>query len=178
MTQQVDDSGLVARARQKDAAAFTALVRRHLRAAIAVGIAVLKDATEAEDLAQDAFTVAYQNLAQCRDPAHFGAWLLSIVRSRALNRLAQKRIRAPHDMVLAEPTTAKEAERFALREQLLQSLAQLTEVQREVVLLHDLEAYSHAEIAAALNMSEVSSRQHLFNARKILRQLLEPKGRP
>ena len=50
--------------------------------------------------------------------------------------------------------------------------AQLTQVQREVVLLHDLESWTHAEIAQALDLSEVSSRQHLFNARKALRSVL------
>ena len=59
-----------------------------------------------------------------------------------------------------------------MKQQLLAALARLNQVQREVVLLHDLESWTHAEIAGALNISEVSSRQHLFQARRQLRELL------
>jgi RNA polymerase sigma-70 factor (ECF subfamily) len=45
-------------------------------------------------------------------------------------------------------------------------------MQREVVLLHDLEGWRHREIAEALDVSEVMARQHLFQARKRLRELL------
>jgi len=59
-----------------------------------------------------------------------------------------------------------------LRRPLLEALEQLTETQREVVLLHDLEEWTHREIAAALAISEVMSRQHLFVSRHLLRQHL------
>ena len=59
-----------------------------------------------------------------------------------------------------------------LRRKLVAALEQLTPVQREVVLLHDLESWTHAEIARALEISEVMSRQHLFVARKAMREWL------
>lgn len=167
-----DDSALVARARLGDESAFTTLVRRHLRAAIAVGIAVLHNPTEAEDLAQEAFVIAWQSLDTSREPGRFAGWVLSIVRNRGLNRLQAQRVRAERDVVEEEPMTYGDAERVALKQELLAALQHLTQVQREVVLLHDLESWSHAEISAALNMSEVSSRQHLFQARRVLRGLM------
>ena len=60
-----------------------------------------------------------------------------------------------------------------LRDRLLAALARLTPVQREVVLLHDLDGATHAEIAEALGLSEVNCRQHLFVARRALRGELE-----
>ena len=59
-----------------------------------------------------------------------------------------------------------------LRRRLLDALETLSVPQREVVLLHDLEGWTHAEIAAALELSEVNCRQHLFTARRALRRQL------
>jgi RNA polymerase sigma factor (sigma-70 family) len=59
-----------------------------------------------------------------------------------------------------------------MRQALLDALAALEPRQREVVLLHDLENWTHPEIAAALGISEVWSRQHLFRARQLLRAKL------
>ena len=67
--------------------------------------------------------------------------------------------------------TAAEAEMnddSVLREQLLEEMQSLAELQRQVLLLHDLEGYRHREVAEALNISEVSSRVHLFAARRAL----------
>ena len=58
------------------------------------------------------------------------------------------------------------------RDQLLRALGKLTAVRREVVLLHDLEGWTHPEIAGALQISELMSRQHLFLARRELREQL------
>jgi RNA polymerase sigma-70 factor (ECF subfamily) len=61
----------------------------------------------------------------------------------------------------------------AFRSQLLAALALLSPVRREVVLLHDLEGWTHPQIADALELSELMSRQHLFLARRELRERLE-----
>jgi RNA polymerase sigma-70 factor (ECF subfamily) len=59
-----------------------------------------------------------------------------------------------------------------LRRRLAEALATLTEVQRTVVLMHDLEGYRHREIAAELGIPEGTVRSHLFLARRALRQRL------
>lgn len=166
---------LVDRAKRGEASAFEALVRLHLRAAYAVGLAVSGNPADAEDLAQEGFMVAFQRLEDCRDPDRFGSWLTQIVRNRSLNRAEQSRSRerglellsAGHaGAVAAEPELAER------RTRLLAALAELSSRQREVVLLHDLEAWTHPEIAAALGVSEVNARQLLFVARQKLRTLL------
>lgn len=165
---------LVARARRGEPAAFEELVRRHLRAAYAVALAVLGVPADAEDVAQEAFAVAWERLDTCREPARFAGWLLQIVRNRARNAVEARRVRGDG----AEPAPGHEpwsapSEEAGLRDRLLGALAALTPVQREVVLLHDLEGWTHAEIGAAAGISEVMSRQHLFTARKALRGKLQ-----
>ena len=165
---------LVARARTGDGAACDLLVRRHLRAAYAVALAVVRDPAEAEDVAQDAFALAFERLDSCREPERFAGWLLQIVRNQALTSVDRMRLRGP----TVDPASAPEvgvsghAENAPLRAQLLSALSGLGAVQREVVLLHDLEGWTHPEIADALGFSELMSRQHLFQARRTLRSLL------
>lgn len=158
---------LVARARRGEPAAFDQLVRRHLRAAYAVALAVLGRPADADDVAQEAFVAALERLDDCREPARFSGWLVRIVRNRALHALEKRKLRDPHDDVeIAAPGTPGDV---VLRAHLLAALAALSPTQREVVLLHDLDGWTHAEIADALGLTETNCRQHLFAARRALR---------
>src|SRR5438552_2280257 len=85
------DRELVERARAGEVPAVEALVRRHLRTACAVALAVLGSRSDADDLAQESFVLALQRLDSCREPERFRAWLCQIVRNRALNALASRR---------------------------------------------------------------------------------------
>jgi RNA polymerase sigma-70 factor (ECF subfamily) len=162
---------LVERARRGEPAAFDELVRRHLRAAYAVALAVLQRPADAEDIAQDAFLVALERLDDCREPARFSGWLVQIVRNRALHALDKRKLRdATDDTDVAASALGGDV---VLRTQLLAALGTLTEVQRAIVLLHDLDEWTHAEIADALGLSETNCRQHLFTARRALRVVLE-----
>jgi RNA polymerase sigma-70 factor (ECF subfamily) len=168
-----ETADLVHRAQRGQADAFDGLVRAYLRAAYAVALSVVKRPADAEDIAQDAFLKAFQRLDTCREPERFVAWLLQIVRNRALNFRESRRLRdvAPAGGRVLEFTTAQ-PESAGMRHVLLAALADLDERQREVVLLHDLENWTHAEIGAALDISEVMSRQHLFQARQSMRMKL------
>ena len=168
---------LVRLARKGDAAASNALVRRHLRAAFAVALAIVGRTADAEDVAQDAFAVAFERLDECREPARFSGWLIQIVRNRALNALERRKFRdvdTRDDRAerIDDSNDSTSAPDIALRKSLLAGLETLTPTQREVVLLHDLEDWTHGEIAEALGLSHGNCRQHLFAARRALRQTL------
>jgi len=171
------DASLVARASAGDPAAFEALLRRHFHAAYLVALARVGEPSEAEDICQDAFYRAWERIRECRDPDRFAAWLIRIVRNMALNRRDFLSIR--ETVVLEDSFTAgteagadRESERTELRATLTTALAELSIAQREVVLLHDLEEWSHSKIAERLGISEVMSRRHLSDSRKKLRALL------
>ena len=165
---------LVRRAQRGDSAALEGLARAYLRAAYSVALSVVGRPADAEDVAQEAFVVAVEKIGTCREPARFAGWLLAIVRTRALNFVDRRKLRdVPRT---AEPVErageAPVVERGQERARLCGALGALAPVQREVVLLHDLEDWTHAEIAEALGLSEVMSRQHLFQARRVLREKL------
>jgi len=171
-----DVRSLVLRTRAGDAEACEQLIRLHLDSAYATALAVLRDPGNAEDVAHDAFITALERLEECRQPERFAAWLLQIVRNQARNYLRRAGVRKTE--LLEEGTAysgddpALDAERASLRAQLSAGLEQLSETQREVVLLHDMEGWRHREIGEALGMPEGTVRYHLSTARRALRALL------
>jgi RNA polymerase sigma-70 factor, ECF subfamily len=174
------DAQLVAQSCAGDASAFDALVRRHYRAAFAVALAHTEHHADAEDVCHDAFIRAAERLDDCRQPDRFPQWLCAIVRNRAHNAVAKKRVRRAAlleaDTAAGPENPARDAELSDLRGRLLAALSVLSAVQREVVLLHDLHGWSHDEIAGAIGTSAGMSRQHLFKARQRLRGALGERG--
>lgn len=171
------DAELVAGVRARSRSAAAALAGRYLRACRAVALAITHDVAGAEDIAQDAFVYAIEHIADCRKPARFGAWLMQIVRNRSRNYLRDdKRSRSvPLDEQVLEsraPRPDRTAERAQIRDRLLAALATLTEDRRTVVLLHDLEGWTHREIGERLNMPAGTVQSHLYHARRTLRELL------
>jgi RNA polymerase sigma-70 factor (ECF subfamily) len=167
------DAVLVERTRSGDAVAFEGLVRRYLRPAYAVALGVVHEPADAEDVCQDAFVTALEHIEDCRQPDRFAAWFLRIVRNRAhsVRRYLSVRDAAPLDAVPVQGHADPEhdVERAELRARLLDALDDLTDVQREVLLLHDLEGWKHREIAERLGLPEGTVRAHLFYARKAVR---------
>ena len=168
---------LVRRARAGDSEAFEELVRLHLRAAYAVALGVTGDPADAEDVVQDSFIAALERIEDCQEPDRFSGWLLAIVRNRALNFRRKQVVRSAAPLSVLNATSSdaspeQDTARELLRAELTSALRELTETQRQVVLLHDLEGYKHREIGDILGISEGASRFHLSTARALLRAKL------
>ncbi len=171
------DGLLVTRVRRGDNRAFDQLVRRHLRAAHAVARAKLDNPDDADDVVQDAFIKALKRIDDCRNPDGFRGWLLAIVRNTAHNYRERERLRSALPIEQAAAAASRD-DPFAtlankeLRGRLGDAMKNLTELQRRVLVLYDLEGWRHAEIARELGISAGSSRVHLHVARKAMRRLL------
>lgn len=177
MTTDVTDADLVAGVRRGSREAAGQLAQRHLRGCRAVALAIVGEIPGAEDVCQDAFVYAMAHIDDCREPARFGAWLRQIARSHARNHVRDAK--ADRVLPLAAATLqagnaspSHDAERTDLRERLLAALGTLSEERREVVLLHDLEGWTHREIAKRMELPPGTVRSHLHFARKALRDLL------
>lgn len=172
------DRELVERAGEGDAAAFGVLVGRYMRAAYAVAFSVTGRHEDAQDAAQESLLVALERIDECRDPDRFAGWLMTIVRNRARNLLRREALRntdpVPESVRSRLPGPERDFETAELRERLREALAGLPEVQRQVVLLHDLEGWKHREIADRLGLPAGTVRSHLHFARKALRSALAP----
>ncbi len=183
----VSDAVLVERAASGDREAFGVLVRRHLAAARGAALSVLGDPADADDCAQDAFVTALTRIEECRPAEKFRAWLLVIVRNRAIDLRRRARVRHAESLddderaaglagALAAGSSAAggldAAERADARAHLRTARASLTEARRAVVVLHDVEGWTHREIGDHLGIAEGTVRAHLFWARRALRERL------
>ena len=171
------DADLVRRGSAGDRQALELLLRRHYRVAFAVAMAHSHRREDAEDICHDALLRATERLSACREPERFVQWLCTIVRNHARNVLTRGFFRRAthelqHDTAASTDDSSRMAETRELRGRLESALRKLSPVQREVVLLHDLHGCAHDVIADIIGSSAGMSRQHLFNARRRMRQLL------
>jgi RNA polymerase sigma-70 factor (ECF subfamily) len=170
------DADLVVRVRRGDGQAADLLLERYMRACHAVALAVTGSEADADDVCQDAFVSAIERIDDCREPGRFGGWLLQIVRNRARNLLrhhdARRTDRLEEHAIGEGRAPDEETELEELRQRLRTALAELPETHREIVLLHDLEGWKHAEIAERLELPPGTVRSHLHHARRRLREIL------
>ena len=175
-TDHPDDSELVLRARKGEELALSMLIERYQKSAYALALSVTGRHEDAEDAAQESFLVALDQLDECRDPERFAGWFMTIVRNRSRNLIRRESLRQTSDVPQGTrsriPPPDKIAETSELRETLQQAIAELPEIQQEVVLLHDLEGWKHREIAERLGIPSGTVRSHLHFARKALKQAL------
>ena len=174
MPTDASDGALVAQAREGSREAAGELVRRYLSGCRAIALAIAGDVTLAEDACQDGLVYAIAHLRDCREPERFGAWLRQIIRSHTRTRLRSQRRRRLEPIERAENVASRSdtshgAERGELRRAILAALDTLSEVRREVVLLHDLEGWTHREIAERMELPEGTVRSHLHLARRAMR---------
>lgn len=171
------DVELAARAARGDADAFAELVERHGPAARRLALAVLRDPADADDAAQEGFLAAWRFLDRYDPSRAFRPWLMRIVLNAARDlrrrRAAREADPLPSDAVAASESPERAAERGLLRDRLARALARLPERQRIAVVMFDAEGYSHAEIAALLDVPEGTVRSDVFHARRALRAALD-----
>jgi RNA polymerase sigma-70 factor, ECF subfamily len=190
----VTDDELVARARQGDAAAFGELVSRHQGAVYRAARAARVPPADAEDVAQEAFLLAYRKLKSFRGEATFKTWLLTIVWNQAMNR---RRASARWWRIVDDPRSGRESgasepewERVAspsgtpeqiaagheLRRDIAKHIAALPPKLRDALLLSQSGEYSYEEIAAMLESPIGTVKWRVFEARRQVKKQLEASG--
>ncbi len=169
------DATLVARVRAGDERAFDALVHAYMRQAFQLAYRVVGHHEDAEDLVQESFLAAYQYLDSYDSQRPFGPWLMRIVLNRGSNlrRSRTRRETEPEvDAVSTAPSALEESERAETRVVLTKALSTLSERQRMIVTLFDVDGMTSTEIGEMLDLSAGTVRWHLHEARKTLRTAL------
>jgi RNA polymerase sigma-70 factor (ECF subfamily) len=167
-----EDAYLVARAQEGYLDAFELLVQRHSAAAYRVALRLCGHHDDAQDIAQEALTSAWENLDRLKDGSLFATWLYRIVTRRALNKITRGRLASSGDLLDAIPDPgsgpAAQAEQALAADAVTRALAALPIPQRLVVVLHHLEGLSYAEVASVTRSTIPAVRSHLFRARRTL----------
>lgn len=176
-----DCTQLVRAARSGDRTAFGALYRDFAR--VVHGIALARcPAGELDDLVQDVFMTAFQQLPTLRDDAAFPAWLCAATRHAAVDR-ARRQKRAPASGELDDVAGRERspAEQFAARdaaERVLACIRALPESYREPLVLRLVEGLTGPEIAARTGLTHGSVRVNLTRGMALLRPKLAEAGLP
>jgi RNA polymerase sigma-70 factor (ECF subfamily) len=182
------DSELILRVRKGDGSAYRPLVERYQQRIHAMVYGMVRDAEEARDITQNAFIKAYQNLASFRIESSFYTWLYRIAMNLAIDHTRKNRRRKTtgFDEAVASrdedgtildlhqsDSPQKALQRKELHDRIFRALDELSEDQREVILLREVEGLSYKEIADAMGIPEGTVMSRLFYARKRMQALLQ-----
>ncbi len=174
-TRTLSEQELIERSRHGEHTAFRALYDANVDRIYRLTYRMAGDDDLARDYTQDAFVRAYQKLDQFRGDSSFSTWLHSIAVSVTLNGLREVQRHRKRERTLEEapyltaPATTVEPD---LKSKLKDAIDRLPELYRTVFLMHDLEGYSHNEIATALDVAAGTSKARLSRARAKLRDML------
>ena len=169
------DTAVIRRAIAGDEQALQALWRQHAPHIDAVVRRLAGDPDLAADIAQDVWIQIFRALPTYRGDSQFGTWAHRIAVNRTLNALRQRRRLASletNDVDEESAAVEPEAERNILAASIEAATAQLSPGARAVFVMHDVEGFTHEEIATALGITAGGSKSQLFKARAKLRRLL------
>ena len=168
---------LVRRARLGEERAIRQLYERHAPRVYALVRRLAGDDALAEDWAQEAWIRALHALPKFRGDARFSTWLHRIAVNSALHgkRWSDRR-RGRETAVEIEAAVDPGVDRSLLRDRIEAALERLPLGMRHVLVLHDIEGYTHEEIGSMLGITAGTSKSQLFKARAKMRELLG--GRP
>jgi RNA polymerase sigma-70 factor (ECF subfamily) len=173
--QLADQLALLERARRGDPSAHRALYDTHVDRIYRLTFRLTGVEHLARELTQDTFVRAFARIEGFRGDAAFSSWLHSIAMSVTLNELRRRRRERARTVPLedaAEVVGTTRPSDPVLREKLMQAVNELPEGCRTVFMMHDAEGYTHQEIAAALGVTEGTTKAQLSRARGKLRVAL------
>jgi RNA polymerase sigma-70 factor (ECF subfamily) len=185
------DADLMLRVKRGDHVAFAELVEKYKQPVMNLVYRFLRDATEAEDLAQNVFVQVYKSAARYEVSARFSTWLFTIARNLCLNEL-RRRSRHPADSLDASNNPESEdqpARQFEdpkatqppdkllhgeLERKVDEAIAALPETQRTAIILCRRDDLSYEDIAKIIGCSLSATKSLIHRGRETLKQQLKP----
>lgn len=192
--QAAEDLELVERARKRDVDAFETLVSRYRSKVYGLALRMMQDASDAEEVLQETFLSAWQNLPNFRGESAFGSWVYRICANFCLMRLRRKKVEATETesqqqlpgpdfdeagTLLTSPGydwsrgTEEKALDNELRRAIELATSKLPDDHRTVFLLKDVEGLSYEEIAETLGTTVPAVKSRLHRARLALRETID-----
>lgn len=188
--EQDPDAALMLRVKQGDMGAFEQLVDKYKQPVMNVVYRMLRDATEAEDVAQNVFVQVYKSASRYEVSSKFSTWLFTIARNLCLNELRRRSRHPAESMDAGHPEQEdqpwqqfEDKKTFSPPDKLLQgeleqkieeALAELPENQRTAILLCRQDELSYEDIAKVLQCSLSATKSLIHRGRETLKQKLKP----
>jgi len=184
------DAVLMLRVQQGDSAAFAELVDKYKQPIINFAYRMLRDVTEAEDLAQNAFVQVYKSAQRYEASSKFSTWVFTITRNLCLNEIRRRSRHpadsadAPHSELEDQPRQQFEDKKtfsppdsllhHELEEKIEEALSALPENQRAAILLCRQDELSYEDIARVLHCSLSATKSLIHRGRETLKEKLKP----
>jgi len=184
-----NEETLIQRIREGEHELFYELIRPYERRVYSAALAILRNAADAEDAAQEAMLKAFKHIRQFRAEARFSTWLIQITVNEARMRKRKEHAHMIEPIVDREDAEgdyiprefadwrdipSETLERKEVREELGEALAALGQIYREVFVLRDMQHLSIEDTAKVLGISTASVKTRLLRARLMLRDMLAP----
>ncbi len=191
MSEEIDESKLIKRLKKRDERAFATMVQLYQNRVFGLVFRMLGDRAEAEDLAQEVFVTVFKSIDSFRGDSKFSTWLYRIATNHCKNRIKYlqrrhhkrtKDIDDTNETEFTSPLTPRSSrpDEMAGARQLeriiQQSLAELDEEHRVVIILRDIDHLSYTEIAEITGLAEGTVKSRIFRGRASLRALVEAKS--
>lgn len=172
-----DDWSLIEQAQSGDHRAFEEIYRIHVGRVYGICLRILANPSSAEEMTQKIFIRAWVKLNSFRRESSFSTWLYRLSANLILGEL--KMVGEKNEVSLED----NDRRRFIitgsalsqdLRLDLNKAISSLPKQARIVFVLHDIDGFTHEEIADVMDLAVGTCKAHLFRARKLLREALEP----
>ncbi len=166
----------VARAKRGDLAAFEALYRDNAGRIFALCLRMTGDRNEAEELTQESFVRAWRKIGSFRGESAFSSWLYRLAVNVVLSDRRSRRntvLRMVPEDVASPEHTPRLRPTHGLGIDLDRAIGGLPDGARKVFVLHEVEGYSHEEIAGLLGVAVGTCKAQLHRARKLLKEALQ-----
>lgn len=180
-TGEQDDAALLALTASGDAQAFRRLVERHISGVTAIARGMLRDGSEAQDIAQEAFLRLWRHAGELElGSGGVKPWLRRVVSNMCIDRMRATRNTTVVDEVperIEPPTQGIALEEHDLAVRVKQALDELPERQRQALTLFHFDGLSQMEICDVLGISEDAVESLLARARRSLKTALKDEWR-
>jgi RNA polymerase sigma-70 factor, ECF subfamily len=178
----------IEKARNGDVAGYESLYHLHRSRVYSLCLRFTGNASDAEDLAQEVFLQMYRKISTFRGDAKFGSWLHRVAVNLALMRFRRRRLREVSlnipQTLNPDPLQSPLRDQFGTSSFLVErvalgrALGSLSKARRSVVLLHDINGFTHGEVAQRLGVAAGTSKSQLHKAHVELRGILGHRGAP
>jgi RNA polymerase sigma-70 factor (ECF subfamily) len=184
------EAGMIAAILAGDTQLYHELIRPYERSVYLMALSYIKNESDAEDVAQEAFVKAFRSLSSFRAEAKFSTWLISITLNEARSRLRRQSVirmesldgPADDNSIGVSPALLRDwreipseaVERAEIRQLIQQAVETLPDIYREVFLLRDVQELNVNETAEALDINVPNVKVRLHRARMMLQKQLAP----
>lgn len=177
-SEALSDLELVRRSQSGNREAFSELVNRHQHLVYNVAYRFMRDATLAEDMAQESFVKAYRLIKGFRAECSFTTWMYRVTATTCLTEINRRKRRGEVELTPENSVQKTEAFEHApserdLKEQIRRCVTRLSDRYATIVTLYYLKGISYDEIADVMNVPLGTLKTWMFRARKQLRMIVE-----